>query len=461
MSTIFFSQPLSGVRQTAAMVKQMNNGQVLVGYIAANEAIEEFLLKDFLSRKIAPYMIPQKFVFMDALPLTPTGKVDRKLLPTPAFSAEDIVAPRNEAERALAALWAEVLGIDYHNVSVEANFFEMGGDSLLAIKLVSLIRRSYSDAVSVANVLLTPTIASFVQAVPHHSDADHLAGGGSSSSTTPSSSRPRTPSSKTGSDKNRTYSLLNSPARKGRTNRSISNKADDPRSTSVTTITSKPGGSLHGAHSPGGSIGSNNVSPNTSISSPRNRSSSFTQRPTIFQQPPVPLLPIPKQQHPPQNSPKKSPHNTPQDSPRSLTPHDEPQITTSASPRVGHTAFLTPPSPVEDEVIDKKKKRKSKNVNKKEQSDMMMSHIRRLNSQTPSKASGNDVDGFGVHVSSLGKRIARFLFQILGIIILVQPVAYGFIGAYMLLFYLSDLGNFNLAWIVPFVYHFVLKIYLD
>ena len=79
------------------MVKQMHNGQVLVGYIAANEAIEEYLLKDFLSKKIAPYMIPQKFVFMDALPLTPTGKVDRKLLPTPAFSAEDIVAPRNEA----------------------------------------------------------------------------------------------------------------------------------------------------------------------------------------------------------------------------------------------------------------------------------------------------------------------------------------------------------------------------
>src|SRR5207302_11293695 len=89
------------------------------------------------------YMVPQAFVTLDELPLTPNGKVNRKALPAPdlsALAAVGYVAPRTDAERALAGIWAEVLGVA--QVGVEDNFFELGGDSILGIRMVSRARQA-------------------------------------------------------------------------------------------------------------------------------------------------------------------------------------------------------------------------------------------------------------------------------------------------------------------------------
>jgi amino acid adenylation domain-containing protein/non-ribosomal peptide synthase protein (TIGR01720 family) len=96
-------------------------------------------LRDYLKRRLPEYMVPAVIMVLDALPLTPSGKVDRKALPSPDGSRPELkstfVAPRNANEQILAEIWAQVLGIE--QVGVQDNFFELGGDSLMSIRVVA------------------------------------------------------------------------------------------------------------------------------------------------------------------------------------------------------------------------------------------------------------------------------------------------------------------------------------
>src|SRR6185295_14582165 len=96
-------------------------------------------LREFLSTRLPAYMVPAAFVRLDALPLAPTGKVDRRALPAPAPEAAPAAGegtpPRTETEALLARIWADVLGLP--RVSVHDNFFELGGDSILSIQIVA------------------------------------------------------------------------------------------------------------------------------------------------------------------------------------------------------------------------------------------------------------------------------------------------------------------------------------
>lgn len=103
------------------------------------------VLRDFLKNDLPEYMLPSAYVVVEALPLTPNGKVDRRALPAPEQSlleqAVEYVAPRSDVEETLAAIWQEVLGLPVTEqrptAGVYDNFFEFGGDSILAIQLVS------------------------------------------------------------------------------------------------------------------------------------------------------------------------------------------------------------------------------------------------------------------------------------------------------------------------------------
>ena len=110
----------------------------LVAYIVAAQsppATSE--LREFLIRKLPDYMIPAAFVMLDKLPLTANGKIDRSALPVPeqAKSATAFVAPRTENERLLAGIWSKVLRL--RQVSVNDNFFALGGDSILSIQIIA------------------------------------------------------------------------------------------------------------------------------------------------------------------------------------------------------------------------------------------------------------------------------------------------------------------------------------
>ncbi len=118
-------------------------------------------LKSFLLEKLPDYMIPNAFVRLDEIPLTPNGKVDRKALPRPDekdFGAgESYVAPRNETEEKMAAVWADVLGLE--KVGINNNFFDLGGHSLLATQLISRVRESFDLDIPLRSIFEYPTVA--------------------------------------------------------------------------------------------------------------------------------------------------------------------------------------------------------------------------------------------------------------------------------------------------------------
>ncbi len=118
-------------------------------------------LQTYLKQKLPNYMVPAVFVILKNLPLTPNGKTNRNALPTPEMTrpelAETYVAPRNPAEKILAGIWTEVLGLG--GVGVHDNFFELGGHSLQAVQLTSKISAETNHDVSVRTIFLHPTIA--------------------------------------------------------------------------------------------------------------------------------------------------------------------------------------------------------------------------------------------------------------------------------------------------------------
>ncbi|MFM6155604.1 MAG: phosphopantetheine-binding protein, partial [Sphaerospermopsis kisseleviana] len=111
----------------------------LVAYFvpqAPQPTIDE--LRQFLKQKLPNYMIPAAFMVLDSIPMTSNQKVDYRALPTPDFSRSDedkFAAPRTLIEEKLVAIWSEVLRIE--NVGIHDNYFELGGDSILSIQLVS------------------------------------------------------------------------------------------------------------------------------------------------------------------------------------------------------------------------------------------------------------------------------------------------------------------------------------
>jgi amino acid adenylation domain-containing protein len=125
-------------------------------------------LRDFLRAKLPDYMVPAGYVLLDALPLTANGKVDRQALarldPARQPEAERIfVAPRDQVEERVAALWGEVLAIE--RPGVEDNFFEAGGHSLLAARLIGRLREAFQVELPLAALFDTPTVAGLAAAV--------------------------------------------------------------------------------------------------------------------------------------------------------------------------------------------------------------------------------------------------------------------------------------------------------
>jgi amino acid adenylation domain-containing protein/FkbM family methyltransferase len=120
-------------------------------------------LRNHLLAKLPDYMVPSAFVLLDSLPLLSNGKVNLNALPAPGFSRQqleqDYVAPRNEAEQALAKIFADVLGLE--KVGVEDNFFKLGGHSLLATQAMSRIIDKFKVELPLQRLFEQPTVAGF------------------------------------------------------------------------------------------------------------------------------------------------------------------------------------------------------------------------------------------------------------------------------------------------------------
>ncbi|HEX2202234.1 MAG TPA: amino acid adenylation domain-containing protein, partial [Longimicrobium sp.] len=149
----------------------------LVAYVVARDGVAPgaAALREHLRERLPDYMVPSLFARLDALPRTPNGKVDRRALPAPEEAGAEgdgaHAEPRTETEREVAALWAEVLGVE--RVGVDENFFDLGGHSLLAMQVLTRLRDRFGVDLPLREAFERQTVESLARAVD-----ERAAGGG-------------------------------------------------------------------------------------------------------------------------------------------------------------------------------------------------------------------------------------------------------------------------------------------
>jgi amino acid adenylation domain-containing protein/FkbH-like protein len=162
----------SGVGDAAVLAREDQPGiKRLVAYVASsNPSINAEKLREGLKTALPAYMVPSAFVLLERLPLTPNGKVDRKALPAPSENrsglSEDFVAPSSSVEQQLAAIWRDVLQLN--EIGVRDNFFDLGGNSLLAVQIISRIRESFDAELPMSALFDAPTISVLAQQIGEH-----------------------------------------------------------------------------------------------------------------------------------------------------------------------------------------------------------------------------------------------------------------------------------------------------
>lgn len=166
------------IQDVVVMVRQDTpNDKRLVAYVVLQTAINSpaAALRQFLAQQLPPHMVPDHFIVLDAFPLDPNGKVDRRALPAPEAERPELatayVSPQTELEQQIAAIWQDVLHLE--NVGVNDNFFDLGGHSLLLIQVHSRLREQLEQPVSQLDLLKYPTIRALARhlrpaaATPH------------------------------------------------------------------------------------------------------------------------------------------------------------------------------------------------------------------------------------------------------------------------------------------------------
>jgi amino acid adenylation domain-containing protein/non-ribosomal peptide synthase protein (TIGR01720 family) len=151
---------VTGVREAVVLDRPAPGGRQLVGYVVAEPGatLDAAAVRSVLQQRLPEHMLPAAIVVLDAMPLTPNGKLDRKALPAPeAAQAGLYEAPVGELEQDLAAVWSQVLGLE--RVGRHANFFELGGHSLLAVQLAARIERELHRPCGVADVFQAQTLS--------------------------------------------------------------------------------------------------------------------------------------------------------------------------------------------------------------------------------------------------------------------------------------------------------------
>ncbi|RYE99146.1 MAG: amino acid adenylation domain-containing protein, partial [Oxalobacteraceae bacterium] len=158
----------AGVRDAAVLAREDRPGdRRLVAYVTPHDgvALSPSELRSSLLAHLAEYMVPSAFVIMDALPLTSSGKVNRRALPAPgqsAVPARAYSAPHDSREAAVVRIWEELLGVS--PIGRQDHFFELGGHSLMAVQVVARMRRELGVELSLRTLFDHPVVADFAQA---------------------------------------------------------------------------------------------------------------------------------------------------------------------------------------------------------------------------------------------------------------------------------------------------------
>ncbi|OBH04864.1 hypothetical protein A5695_08320 [Mycobacterium sp. E1747] len=162
---------VDAVDQAVVIVREDRRGDKrLVGYVTESlpGRLDVAAARAQLRQSLPPYMIPAALVVIEALPLTVNGKLDTRALPVPAYRDAEYRAPGNDLECLLADTYAEVLGLD--RVGIDDSFFDLGGDSLSAMRLIATLNKTLNTHLTVRTLFDTPTVAGLSQRVDDHAD---------------------------------------------------------------------------------------------------------------------------------------------------------------------------------------------------------------------------------------------------------------------------------------------------
>ena len=161
------------VQQCVVIAREEEGDKKLVAYVVLSTMLgeadsAEFIaqLREYMSQILPDYMIPSAFVLLDKMPLTQSGKIDRKSLPKPdkLYREKDnqFLAPDSELERKLVAIWAALLDIDAAKISLNDNFFNLGGHSLLITRMLANVKKELQLEYTVRDFMGQPTIAHMI-----------------------------------------------------------------------------------------------------------------------------------------------------------------------------------------------------------------------------------------------------------------------------------------------------------
>ncbi|USD29530.1 amino acid adenylation domain-containing protein [Pseudoalteromonas sp. SCSIO 43201] len=150
-----------GVQNAVVIDVPAPQGKALAAYLVAESTLEITELKLALSAALPEYMVPSHFILVEHIPLTGNGKLDRKALPAPELQADNLyVAPRNALETQLCEIWQQVLGLE--QVGIEDNFFQIGGDSISAIRLMNACNKELDLNIPISALFEHTHIAAIV-----------------------------------------------------------------------------------------------------------------------------------------------------------------------------------------------------------------------------------------------------------------------------------------------------------
>ncbi|MFE7524169.1 amino acid adenylation domain-containing protein [Kitasatospora sp. NPDC057542] len=157
-----------GVTDVVVMVRESGATRSIVAYPTGPSPLAEGELLDRLAERLPSYMVPARVVWMDRLPINANGKVDRSALPEPPADDQEYREPRTDTERELAAIWAETLGVE--RVGARDDFFALGGDSVLTMKIVARARAK-GLVLSTTDVFAHPTVEALAGAATRLDEA--------------------------------------------------------------------------------------------------------------------------------------------------------------------------------------------------------------------------------------------------------------------------------------------------
>lgn len=163
-----------GVKQSVVLAMNNHHDQnarssnYLVGYYVADKPLDDSAITSYLQRRLPEYMVPSILIYLKKLPLTLNGKLDRSALPHPTFKpSENYVAPRNELEEKISQIWLDLLQVD--RVGIQDNFFQLGGNSILTIQLVSMLRQKLGFNIHIKDIFTYKTIQNLCDNLTHSS----------------------------------------------------------------------------------------------------------------------------------------------------------------------------------------------------------------------------------------------------------------------------------------------------